>query len=394
MASAAARADARMEERAVEPKLPLEDLIPGREVETPHGRHYESERHFPHYDRHGNMEISRLSSLPHDFLHEITEGAVPAARPESWAFLDTETTGLAGGSGTCAFLVGIGRITPAGFRIRQFFMRDYPEEPSQLHAVTEALGDARVLVTYNGKSFDIPLLETRFRMCRHRPPFDAIPHLDLLHGARRLWRLRFESCKLTELESRILGHEREGDISGELIPQVYFDYVRHGRAARLAPVFRHNAFDILSLACLTGIVPWAFREQAADHLKHASELVAFARYLRQSGRLEEARTLFRRALKGNLTDELAYKTMWDLAELEKKLRSPEVAVLLHQDLASIDNPHRGGALVELAKYHEHKEKDYARALDLTASALAIADSPELRRRRARLEQRLRKPRSL
>ncbi len=335
------------------------------------------------------MEISGLSLLPHDLLQCITEGAVPAAPPESWAFLDTETTGLAGGSGTCAFLVGIGRITRDGFRVRQFFMRDFAEEASQLHAVNEALAGAQVLVTYNGKTFDVPLLETRYRMSRGRSPFDSIPHLDLLYGARRLWRLRFESCRLTELESRILGHEREGDIPGELIPQVYFDYIRFGRSARLAPVFSHNAFDILSLACLTGIVPWAFREDGpAQHLKHAAELVAFARYLRQSGRLEEARALFRKAVKGNLRDDLAWRTLWDLAGLEKKLDSPREALALLEDLAAVPNPHRVEALIELAKHHEHKAKDHAKALALTVSALALEDSPALRRRRARLEERL------
>src|SRR6185295_15168195 len=114
--------------------------------------------------------------------------------PEEWAFLDTETTGLAGGTGTCPFLVGVGSVTREGFRVRQFFMRDYGEEASLLEALGEHLARFRVLITYNGKTFDQPLLETRYRLNRARPPFGKLGHLDLLHGARRLWKLRFESC--------------------------------------------------------------------------------------------------------------------------------------------------------------------------------------------------------
>jgi tetratricopeptide (TPR) repeat protein len=279
--------------------------------------------------------------------------------------------------------------------VRQFFMREFAEEASQLQALSEELEGVKVLVTYNGKSFDVPLLETRYRMARRRPPFDEMPHLDLLYGARRLWRLRFESCKLTELEARILGHEREGDIPGELIPQVYFDYVRSGRAERLAAVFHHNALDIISLACLTGIVPWAFTaEGPARHLTHAAELVAFARYLRQTERLEEARTLFRRALAGNLRDDLAWRTMWDVAQIEKQLGDACSALAAWEELAGFDNPHRQEALVELAKHAEHKAKNHARALELTLAAMALADSPELQRRRSRLERRLGSPRLL
>ena len=185
----------------------------------------------------------------------ISGGAAPLAPPAEWAFLDTETTGLAGGTGTCAFLVGVGRITPEGFRVRQFFMRDYCEEASLLDALARHLAPFRVLITYNGRTFDQPLLETRYRLNRSRPPFGKLEHLDLLYGARRLWKLRYETCRLVDLENQVLGFERQGDVPGALIPYLYFEYLRTGRAARLLPVFHHNATDILTLACLTGIVP-------------------------------------------------------------------------------------------------------------------------------------------
>ncbi|MEZ5403526.1 MAG: ribonuclease H-like domain-containing protein [Bryobacteraceae bacterium] len=390
MLATARRVDRTMAARMPAPPPPsLEASVPGAEVETPHGKHYEALNAWDHRRRHGNMELGTLSELPHDLLEEISEGAVKGAPPASWAFLDTETTGLAGGSGTCAFLIGIGRITQRGFTVRQYFMRDFAEEASQLWAVAQALEDVEVLVTYNGKCFDVPLLETRYRMQRAMPPFQNIPHLDLLYGARRLWRLRLDSCKLTELEARILGHEREDDIPGELIPLAYFDFVRTGRVSRLAPVFLHNALDIVSLACLTGVVPGVFRKHSGGapawtELRHPAECVAMGRWLRQAGRPEEARNLFRRAVNRNLAEELIYRTLWDLADLERKLEDIAAAVAIWTQLASMRNPHQTDALIALAKHYEHRLRDYTRALECTDAALAIRMEPEFEHRRRRL----------
>ena len=179
----------------------VEELLSGEVVETPHGRHFETEKLYPRHQRYGSYEISDLIELPHDLLASLSAGEIPSAHPTTWAFLDTETTGLAGGSGTCAFLIGVGSIDREGFRVRQFFMRDYCEEPSVLHSLTAYLARFHVLITYNGKSFDQPLLETRYTMCRARHPFGAMAHLDLLYGARRLFKLRLE--ELPAGESRI-----------------------------------------------------------------------------------------------------------------------------------------------------------------------------------------------
>jgi uncharacterized protein YprB with RNaseH-like and TPR domain len=390
MAAAAQRVEQRMVSRAQAPlRQDLCLAIPGQEVTTQKGCHWESERLFDPGHRHGNMELARLQALPHDLLGEITQGQAPPAAPETWAFLDTETTGLAGGAGTCAFLIGIGRIRKEGFAVRQFFMRDFPEEASQLHAVAAALQGVDVLITYNGKCFDLPLLESRYRMARARPPFATLAHLDLLYGARRLWRLRLDSCRLVELESQILGHQREDDIPGELIPQAYFDWVRDGRLARLAGVFAHNTLDIVSLACLTGIVPWAFRDPAADHSRHAAESVALGRWLRQTGNLTHARDLFRAAIRGHLREELLCRTLWDLAEIELKLGSELAAIELFFELSTFRNAFQGPALVALAKHYEHRRKDYAAALEATGRALSLQPSEPLTRRKSRLENRLR-----
>jgi uncharacterized protein YprB with RNaseH-like and TPR domain len=366
----------------------IEEWCSGSEVQTPFGSHFETERLYESHRRHGSFDLSTFHDLPEDLLDAMSEGSIARSHCSRWAFLDTETTGLAGGSGTYAFLIGVGRITPEGFRLRQFFMRDLGEEASLLHGLANHLADFDTLVTYNGKAYDQPLLETRFRMARARTPFSRMEHLDLLFGARRLWKLRFDSCRLVELENQILGIEREGDLPGEMIPYVYFEYLRTKEAFRVAPILHHNANDILTLACLTAIVPWAFRSPETAPLAHGAEMVGLARWLRRGERFEHALDLFRRAINKGLPDELMFRTLWDMALLEKKLGRDAAALTLFTELAGCRNGHRLAAIAELAKHYEHRERNYAMALEFTLSAIALNDTEELRRRQARLERRL------
>jgi len=372
---------------------PLDDHYPFEEVETTHGRHFETEKLYERHRRHGSIGIADLEHLPHSLLDAISNGLIQGVPPAKWCFLDTETTGLAGGSGTYAFLIGIGRITPQGFRVRQFFMREFGEEASQLSAVFEHLKEFEVVITYNGRTFDQPLLETRFRMMRQRSPFSTLEHLDLLHGARRLWKLRFESCRLVDLENQILGVERQGDLPGELIPYVYFEYLRTHEILRLVPIFHHNAVDILTLACLTAIVPHAFQPPEHAQLSHGAEMVGLARWWRQADQHENALMLFRQAIDKGLPDDLLFRTMWDMAALEKKVGREHVALPIFTELTASRNPWRALAFAELAKYYEHRERNYALALEMTLSALGIEESEALRNRVARLQKRLSKPKS-
>jgi hypothetical protein len=396
----------------------IEEWMSGEEVETPHGRHFETERLYERHQRHGSMEISSLLELPDDLLGPLSSGDVRAAPVSRWAFLDTETTGLAGGAGTYAFLIGVGRVTPEGFRVRQFFMRDYAEEASLLWSLSRHLEQFGVLVTYNGKTYDQPLLETRYRMARARPPFGALDHLDLLHGARRLWKLRLESCRLVDLERQILGVEREGDIPGEMIPYTYFEYLRQRDAFRLVPVFHHNAIDILTTACLAAIVPAAFREPSAAGIVHGADLVGLARWFLSAGRaagrsrrgshtpldretfsqrviekpgaLDRSCELLRRAVDLGLPDDLLFRALWDTAALEKKLGREAASLEILADLAASRNPFRPAALEALAKHYEHRERNYVKALETIAAARALADSEELAHRQARLERKMAK----
>jgi uncharacterized protein YprB with RNaseH-like and TPR domain len=366
----------------------IEEWSNGQVVDTAFGRHFETERIWERHRRHGSMDISQLAELPADLLDAISEGEVSACKPERWAFLDTETTGLAGGTGTCAFLIGVGRITPDGFRLRQFFMRDYGEEASVLDALARHLSEFELLVTYNGKVYDQPLLETRYRLARSRPPFSRVQHFDLLYGARRLWKLRLDSCRLVDLENQILGVEREGDLPGEMIPYVYFEYLRTKEAFKLQPIFHHNAIDILTLACLTAIVPWAFQSPEGAPLAHGADMVGIARWLRRAGRLEDALLLFRRAVDRGLPDSLLFRTLWDVAALEKKCGRDHAALAVFTELAAGLNPFRTPALEELSKHYEHREKNYAMALEFVRAAIDVRETDSLRHRERRLLARL------
>ncbi len=394
-----ARVDRKYAAPAPPPRPPLrpggefiEELLSGELVTTPLGRHFETEKLWENHRRHGSVYIADLAELPEDLLDPLSDGAILRSHPTKWAFLDTETTGLAGGTGTYAFLIGVGSIDSQGFRLRQFFMRDYDEEASLLHRLAEHLAQFDVLITYNGKSYDQPLLETRFRMSRARHPFDRMQHLDLLFGARRLWKLRLESCRLVELEHRILGVERQGDLPGEMIPYVYFDFLRSQKAFQVVPIFHHNALDILSLACLTAIVPFAFRSPADAAFGHGADHIGLARWLLQAERQEEALRLFRRAVEMGLPDDLLFRTMWDIALLERRMGRHDAALAMVTELTVSRNPFRVKAFAELAKHYEHREKNYSMALEMTLSALAIEDTPEIRRREHRLKTRIARPR--
>jgi uncharacterized protein YprB with RNaseH-like and TPR domain len=363
----------------------VEELLSGEVIETPLGKHFESEKLYSRFEQHGSYAISDLNEFPHDLLGPLSDGAIVAAHPGKMAFLDTETTGLAGGSGTYAFLIGVGSIDAEGFRVRQFFMRDYDEEASVLHSLSAYLSRFEVLVTYNGRTYDQPLLETRYTMCRARHPFSRMEHLDLLYGARRLFKLRLENCRLVNLENQILGVERFDDVPGEMIPYRYFEYLRTGRAHGLMPVFHHNVLDILSLACLTGIIPEAFRDPENMKARHGADLLGLARWLQASGRLEEAHRLTRRAVDMGLPDQHLFRALFDAGLLEKKLGLDDASVATWSDLTLSPNPYRVRAYEELAKYYEHREKNFSMAMECVDAARRLEHSEALTLRLRRLE---------
>ncbi len=213
-------------------------------------------------------------------------------------FLDLETTGLAGGAGTYAFLVGCGWFDGATFRLRQFFLSSFGAERALLESVAELAADTACVVTYNGKTFDLPLIETRFALQRMQTPFAGMPHVDMLHPARRLWR-EDDACRLTNLERTLCGHEREGDVPGFEIPSRYFHYVRSGDARGLDAVFEHNRLDIVSLAMLTARATQLLDEGAAA-ARTSREALGMGVLYERAGMVNEALDAFARAAKADL----------------------------------------------------------------------------------------------
>ncbi len=231
--------------------VPLEELVPGGETTNAAGAFFCACHLAGGSARHGRYCIRDLTPL--DMGRLAVLGNDPALRGLDYRealFLDTETTGLAGGTGTVAFLIGLGWFEGDAFVTRQLFARDYGEERATLLALRELLGEKHFLVSFNGKAFDANLLAARFIMNRLPDPLAGLPHLDLLHPARRLLRHRLADRRLGALETALLGFEREGDVPGSEIPQRYFDWLRRRDGRLMADVFEHNRIDILSLAAL------------------------------------------------------------------------------------------------------------------------------------------------
>ncbi|HEX2979166.1 MAG TPA: ribonuclease H-like domain-containing protein, partial [Anaerolineaceae bacterium] len=229
---------------------PIDQVVDGRFLATRFGETFTVEALYPPEYRHGQMALSVTASL-----QMIAEWGrtnhLAECDPNGFMFLDTETTGLSGGTGTYAFLVGVGHFSPTGFQLSQFFMRDPAEEPAMLAALTDYLDPCQALVTYNGKAFDAPLLNTRYTLQGFTPPLPNLAHLDLLPLARRLWRDRLPSRTLSYIETNVLGANRtQEEVPGWMIPQMYFDYLRSADARPLRGVLYHNAMDILALAAL------------------------------------------------------------------------------------------------------------------------------------------------
>jgi tetratricopeptide (TPR) repeat protein len=281
-------------------------------------------------------------------------------------YLDTETTGLAGGTGTCAFLIGIGTLEGTQFVVRQFFLRDY--------ALAEILNSFEGLVTYNGKTFDVPLLETRYALARLKSPFGRLLHLDALHPARRLWRLRLESCKLTDLESAVLGIEREGDVAGSEIPGIYFDYLRSGDARGLQPVFYHNALDIMTLAAITVELARAMGDSTT--LDSPVDLFSLSRMFEFAGSREQSVETCQQALTRGLPEEIEARALHQLALQYKRQRQHELAVETWRELSRRPSPLALEAFEELAIHYEHRERNPQTAMEFTLAALErLRDQP-------------------
>lgn len=323
----------------------------------------------PFYCREHVVPLSELGGIERTTLEEV-RACDPLFAGTSWdirklLFLDTETTGLSGGAGTLAFEIGVGFLEERGMVIRQYVMRDYHEEAAMLAEIAALFERLDTVVSFNGKSFDLPLLESRMVMNRIRLKPTQYPHLDLLHAARRVYKLRLKRCNLTSLEEAVMGQTREDDLPGALVPQRYFDFLKTREFALLDDVLRHNLQDVQSLAQLTAHLCTAYR--SPERLSHPEDMLGVGRTLLRGGRIQQGRAVLKILGRSSISSQAhmhlaaSYKRDRDWAEAAETCRT----MIARGE---------GGAwpYIELAKYYEHVAKDPEQALKCAKGALSHA----------------------
>ena len=289
--------------------------------------------------------------------------------PVRACYVDTETTGLAGGAGTVAFLVGLGYFREESFTLEQCFMRDYDDEGPMLDYLAEKFAEFDCIVSYNGKSFDLPLLRARFVQHRLSIPFSEAAHYDLVHAVRRVWKKRLNDCSLNNIERLILGFHREGDVPGYLIPQIWMDYLDSRDARPLEGVFYHHAMDILSLAALAGYLSQCLAAEEGPAFHHAEDQISVIRLYYKNKEyasvMEHARTF----LDGSLvTDDLRRECLTLLGNAAKRQgRYDEMYnawKTLHEEY-----PTNSTGAAELAKFLEHQFRNIRAAAEVCRETL-------------------------
>jgi uncharacterized protein len=364
-------------DRLLEPKkaykrrelYPIEGLVKGEIVSTPHGEGFQVKEYFPSDYRYGEMNLAEILGIPTYPAHLLSrDERLKELDLQKTLFLDTETTGLTGGTGTFVFMVGLGYFYEGGFLIHQIFMRDYSEEKACLSLLNQFLESFQFLVTFNGRHYDIPLLETRFILSRMNSRIREMPNFDLLFPSRKIWKGAYENCRLVTLESKLLGMGREGDVPSEWIPQFYFEYIQTGDAREIHRVFYHNQMDILSMVGLMGRIHLVYHDPHAARPAKGIEHFSLGRLFWDHGLREKAIPCFEIALK-RCNDDLAWEVMRWLSRAFKKTGQAERARSLWEEMVTWPYKRDGFPFVELAKYHEHHLKDFKKAIVFVEKAL-------------------------
>jgi uncharacterized protein YprB with RNaseH-like and TPR domain len=397
----------------------------GRRCSTRYGECLVIERRYESDRGHGAVQIGdceladlapltvldpSLSLARHE--HSVVAGIDPSAfsRREAQSprivFIDLETTGLTGGAGMVAFLVGCGYFDLGAFQVRQFLLTSHSAERALLAACAEFFDDVDLIVTYNGKTFDLPVMETRWLFHRMQPSLDGVCHFDMLHPARRLWRSDEQGCRLSTLERTLFDVRRTGDVPGLEIPSRFFHFVRSGDPCPLEPVLEHNRIDLVSLAAVTAHAARLVQE-GTPRCRDGAEALSLGKVYERAGHSERALACFERAASdsGAHVDVTAEALYLQARRLRREQRFTEAAAVWRTILALSESrfgrpsvllaPLRQIATEALAVHHEHRERDYAGAKEL---ALLLLDELEggsfrpkvdaTRHRLARLERKM------
>ncbi len=355
-------------------KPSMESELGGHWLSTQRGEAFVVEQVFQPDYRHGTVSILMDASLQaiSNWAHDERISQLNLAQ---FAFLDTETSGLSGGTGTYAFMIGVGRFVENEFRLSLFFMRDPAEEPAMLEALSEFLAPCAALVTFNGKAFDAPLLRTRYELNQMDCPFDGFSHIDLLPLARRLWRDRLPSRALKYLEEHIMSAPRTSEeVPGYEIPWLYFDYLRTGDVKPLKGVFYHNAMDVVAMAALLSLTARMLSDPHGTELEHGQDVIALAKLFEDLNQWDDAALLYERGLKTSLPEADFWQAVKRLSILQRRRGDMDTALRLWEQAAVDGHIY---AHVELAKYFEHTRRDPAAARVWTLSAIQHARQADL-----------------
>lgn len=354
------------------PATSLVDVLPGGWESTDRGECFVVRKQIPLGKEHGRCKLPGAPDL--SFFATLDHfGGIAEASPEEYLFIDTETTGLSGGAGSYVFLVGAAKYERESLHLAQFFLQDPGSESAQLAAFENFAASSRVIISYNGKSFDLPRIKTRFRYHGWPDPFSDIYHLDLLHYARRLWKSHLPGCSLGDLEHHLLGLQRDSlDIPGWQVSEFFYTYLRTGDPAPLENIFYHNEVDVISLAALLDYIATRLVNPLSREYRKEPDLISIGKYLISLRRFEESREVLSTALVNPaLPEELLIDGKQSLAAVHKHFGDFELAAPIWRECASqgsIDS------LIELAKYAEHKLNDFEDAIHWTLSAFDALES--------------------
>lgn len=363
-----ARSEQQEEQRA-SGDFEVDWIVPGEIIGDDEDGFYRVRNVFPLDTQHGAGTLGELlQSEAQHIAFSASDDDLAGFNPETTVFVDTETTGLSGGTGTVSFLVGAGYFENDAFVLDQCFMRDFHEEEPMLHYLREIFARCDTLVSYNGKSFDLPLLRTRF--ISNRVPFhlDAAEHLDLVHAARRFWRKRLRDCSLGNIEREVLGIRRVGDVPSAEIPERWLKYLRERDARPLEPVFYHHRMDILSLVTLTSHLASAVAAPDAAGFGHAEDKISLLRQFHRRADHEEVLRLAE-SLLSELSEDALRRECLELAGLSAKRCERWTDAEHFFRTWADEDPGATEARLELAKIYEHRMRDLPSAEAVCLEAL-------------------------
>ncbi|RJP24258.1 MAG: hypothetical protein C4520_04450 [Candidatus Abyssobacteria bacterium SURF_5] len=332
---------------------------------------------FPADYRHGTYNFQPTQK---DFPHALeflfpNLGNLPLSFDQI-AFFDTETTGLSGGIGVCAFLVGIAYLSPNGFVVEQYLLNDFPSECDLLQKVCAKLDQFRYLASFNGRSFDVPVIEGRFVLNGVPQTISKKLHLDMLHPARRLWKHRLKDCSLKTVEADILKFQRLNDIDGWMIPQAFFSYLRSADRNVMERILLHNRLDLLTLACITHLILKAVENPREADFEHGEDWYGLGTLFERRRQVELAASCFERALEAGLPDPLGRNCRKLLSLTHKRAGNWDGAVRLWKEDLSKSGASAIFELEELAKYYEHRRRDFASACEACRRAITALEIRE------------------